>query len=59
MCEKLPFLLIFDPFYTYSLWVYLIILTDKCTRTHTHTHTHTHTVGLLWTTDRPSADTST
>jgi len=43
MCEKLPFLLIFDPFYTYSLWVYLIILTDKCTRTHTHTHTHGRT----------------
>ena len=29
--------------------------------THTHTHTHTHTpqsVGLLWTSDRPVAETS-
>jgi hypothetical protein len=36
------------------------------TRTHTHTHTHTntltlapHSVGLLWTSDRPVAETST
>jgi hypothetical protein len=27
--------------------------------THTHTHTHTHSVGLLWTVDRPVAETST
>ena len=29
------------------------------THTHTHTHTQTHTVGLLWTRDRPVAETST
>ena len=50
------FFLIFDPVYTYSLWVCLSILNDTCTHayTRTHTHTHTHTVGLLWTADRPT-----
>jgi hypothetical protein len=33
-----------------------------CMITHTHTHTHIHTpqsVGLLWTSDQPDAETST
>jgi hypothetical protein len=29
------------------------------THTHTHTHTHRYTVGLLWTSDQPVAETST
>jgi hypothetical protein len=29
------------------------------TQWHTHTHTHTHSIGLLWTSDWPLAETST
>ena len=34
-------------------------VTVSDTHTHTHTHTQTYSVGLLWTSDRPVAETST
>jgi len=41
---------------------YLLIVTvERCRRTwwHSTTHTHIYSVGLLWTSDRPDAETST
>ena len=35
------------------------VLSHSMTHTHTHTHTRTLSVGLLWTSDRPCAETST
>jgi hypothetical protein len=41
--------------FTYSLFVQRVIVAPN----HTQLHTHTHSVGLLWTRDRPDAETST
>ena len=56
----LPFILQFLSFFlfcllvTRSLWVQRVILVPD----HIQGHTHTHSVGLLWTSDRPVAETS-
>ena len=46
---------IFSSDYLYFLLLDLIVINGA--RARTHTHTHTHTVGLLWTRDRPEAET--
>jgi hypothetical protein len=42
-----------------SILNYLITPNDIHWRAHSHTNTHTQSVGLLWTSDRPVAETST
>jgi len=44
---------------SHTQWARAPSLSRVHDHTHTHTHTHTYLVRLLWTSDRPNAETST